>query len=147
MGKVLGIARRAAKRAPMETLQVAIISGDSGVAGDSRGRPGDRQVTLLSSEDWQAACADADSDLPWTARRANILVGGVELPRVAGAIIEIGDVRLEVTMETAPCSRMDEQHDGLRHALARAWRGGVCCRVIEGGEVRVGSTVRIAGRH
>jgi len=146
MGKVLGIARRAAKRAPMETLQAANISRASGVAGDARGRPGDRQVTLLSCEDWQAACADAGSDLPWTARRANILLGGVELPHVAGAIVEIGDVRLEVTMETAPCSRMDEQHDGLRNALGPAWRGGVCCRVIEGGEVRVGSTVRIAGQ-
>jgi len=146
MGKVLGIARRAAKRAPMETLQATSISEASGVAGDTRGRPGDRQVTLLSSEDWQAACADAGTDMPWTTRRANILVGGVELPHVAGAIIEIGDVRLEVTMETAPCSRMDEQYDGLRRALMPGWRGGVCCRVIEGGDVRVGSRVRILDR-
>ncbi|MDH4106836.1 MAG: MOSC domain-containing protein [Gammaproteobacteria bacterium] len=145
MGRVLGIARRAGKRAVMETLESAVITTASGVAGDSRGRPGDRQVTLLSNEAWQSACADAGRSLPWTTRRANILVGGVELPQAIGSVIEVGDVRLAVTMETAPCARMDEQCEGLRRALQPYWRGGICCRVIEGGEIRLDSPVRVCG--
>lgn len=143
MGRVLGIARRAAKRADMETLESTVIGTASGVAGDSRGKPGDRQITLLSSDAWKAACAAVGRELPWTTRRANILVDGVTLPRAAGSLIEIGSARLEVTMETAPCSRMDEQCDGLRQALMPDWRGGVCCRVIDGGEIRIGSPVKI----
>ena len=47
-------------------------------------------------------------------------------------------------LETDPCSRMDEQHAGLRDALTPDWRGGVCCRVIAGGNVAVGDEVRLA---
>lgn len=143
MGRLAGIAIRSAKRAPMQTLDAAEVSVAAGVAGDFRGRPGDRQVTVIAADAWQAACAELGRELSWTTRRANLLVDGVSLPREAGGTIEIGDVRLRVTMETAPCSRMDEQCRGLRAALAPEWRGGVCCEVVEGGAVRVGDTVRV----
>ena len=50
---------------------------------------------------------------------------------------------LKVTRETDPCPRMDEQLQGLTNALLPDWRGGVCCNVIEGGDVNLGSEVRI----
>ena len=81
--------------------------------------------------------------MPWTARRANLLVRGVELPKAAGAVIAIGDVRLQVMLETDPCSRMEEQCPGLREALTPDWRGGVCCRVLTGGTVSAGDVVTI----
>ena len=45
MGRLSGIARREKKRAPMETLDSAEISMETGVADDSRGKQGKRQVT------------------------------------------------------------------------------------------------------
>jgi len=143
MGKLSGIAIRTGKRRPMQELSEAPVTEERGVADDFRGRPGQRQVTLLSGEAWRQACSEVGSDLPWTVRRANFLVQDLDLPRAAGAIIEVGSVRLEVTMETDPCSRMDEQCDGLRAALQPDWRGGVCCRVIAGGRVALGDPVRI----
>ena len=71
--------------------------------------------------------------LPWTTRRANLLVAGVRLPRASGGILQIGSVRLEVTAQTYPCARMEDARPGLLKALAREWRGGVTCRVVEGG--------------
>ena len=50
---------------------------------------------------------------------------------------------LQVTRETDPCPRMDEQLQGLTNALLSDWRGGVCCNVIEGGDVNLGSEVKI----
>ena len=143
MGRLIGIAKRAAKRAPMQTLESAHIGTETGVADDFRGRPGKRQVTLLSQRAWAAACEDLGEELPWTTRRANLLVEDIDLPQRAGDEICIGKVRLRVTMEVDPCSRMDEQAEGLRDALSPDWRGGVACMVLAGGDVAIGDEVEL----
>lgn len=143
MATLIGIARRDAKRAPMQELQEATVSMASGVSQDSRGRPSDRQVTVLSQGAWQAALHDLGKDVPWITRRANLLVDDLDLENSTGSEICIGDLRLLITRETDPCSRMDEQCDGLTNALKPNWRGGVCCRVIEDGVIRVGDTIRM----
>ena len=143
MGELVGIARRDAKRGAMQELQSATVTADAGVANDFRGKPGKRQVTILSADVWNAVCGELDHELPWTTRRVNLLVAGVELPRSAGQTIRVGPITLRVTMETDPCSRMDEQHDGLRQALQPDWRGGVCCEVLSGGDIAIGDSVRV----
>lgn len=129
----------------------AAVTAEGGVADDFRGRPGRRQVTVVSLEAWQAACAQAGRpELPWTARRANLLVTGIDLAAVnraaaadaAGRLLRVGAVELEVTGETAPCERMEEACRGLRAALAVGGRGGVTCRVLRGGELAVGDAVQ-----
>jgi MOSC domain-containing protein YiiM len=72
-----------------------------------------------------------------------MLVGGVQLAETQGAQIRIGELFLEVTGQTAPCSRMEEAQPGLQTALIPEWRGGVTCRVISGGRVRIGDQVEI----
>jgi MOSC domain-containing protein YiiM len=143
MGRLVGIARREKKRAPMETLEKAEVSDQTGVANDSRGKPGDRTVTVISARAWREVCAELGEEIPWTTRRANLLVDDIDLPRCAGPIIEIGDVRLKVTMEVDPCSRMDEQYEGLRAILKPDWRGGVGCTVLAGGSISLGDSVAI----
>jgi MOSC domain-containing protein YiiM len=145
MGRLAGIARRDKKRAPMETLESAEIDTESGVAADFRGKPGNRQVTVLSATAWRAACADLQRDIPWTTRRANLLVDDLELPKKAGAELHIGSVCLRITGEVDPCSRMDEQCPGLTDALKPDWRGGVSCTVLQGGFVSVGDAVTVRG--
>jgi MOSC domain-containing protein YiiM len=143
MGKLTGIARREAKRAPMETLERAEISTVTGVANDWRGKPGKRQVTVVSASAWRDACRDLGKEVPWTTRRANLLVEGIRLPETTGAVLSVGSVRLLVTGEIDPCSRMDEQVPGLREALVPEWRGGVSCTVLEGGVVTLGDAVTL----
>ena len=143
MGRLIGIARREQKRAEMENLEDAEISERTGVAEDFRGKPGNRQVTVVSAEAWAATCEDLGQQIPWTTRRANLLFEDVQLPRRTGDVIEVGSVRLLVTMEVDPCSRMEEQHNGLKAALTPDWRGGVACTVLQGGSVRLGDGVTI----
>ena len=150
-GRLIGMARRDTKRAPMETLERGSIGVDFGLEGDFRGlrRPGKearRQVTVLAREGWEAACADLGRDLPWTTRRANLLVEGIALPRRAGEILAIGDVRLEVSVEVEPCERMEEAAPGLQAAMRSDWRGGVGCRVLQGGDIALGDEIRIEER-
>jgi MOSC domain-containing protein YiiM len=148
-GRLIGIAWRPAHRAPMQTIESALIAEGGGVEGDHKGQKFPRRgVTLLAREAWDAALADLSrtgdvGGLAWTARRANLLVEGVRLPRALGGIIGIGPVLLEITYPTTPCKRMDEARDGLMRALYPEWRGGVTCRVLEGGRVALGDPVAV----
>ena len=152
-GFLAGIARHAAARGPIEVIDRVHISIDGGVEGNGRGRiapgkPGRRQISLIEQESWDAALVELGGQqaelLAWHVRRANLLVKGLRLPREAGRIITIsGGVRLEVTCECDPCSRMDEIMPGLRAALMPDWRGGVLARVLSGGDITLGDSVGI----
>lgn len=142
-GRLLGIALRSRSRAAMEEVETAVITKDNGVLKDSRGAAGPRQVTLLAAESWDRTCEALGKVLPWTDRRANLLVEGIRLEQSTGSVIHVGDVTLEVTGETDPCSRMDEIETGLRAALTPEWRGGVCCRVLVGGTLSKGAPIRM----
>ena len=88
--------------------------------------------------------AEIGHSIAWFERRANLLVEGLDLPQVPGTKLRIGtDVLLEITSETDPCERMEALAPGLRAALLVDWRGGACSRVLVGGMIRVGDTIRI----
>jgi MOSC domain-containing protein YiiM len=144
-GRLIGIARRAGRRAPMQEMAQGRISIAAGLEGDVKGaKYPRRQITILAGEAWEAALQDiGHANLPWTVRRANLLIAGVRLPRAVGGVLRIGQVRLEVTGQTFPCLRMNEALAGLLSALAKDWRGGVTTRVLEGGDVALGDVVEV----
>ena len=140
---LMGIAVRDRSRAPMRCVGEVEVTKESGIVEDSRGKPGKRQITVLSCLSWADVCEELEAHLPWTMRRANIFL---DSPRFnesyVGKRIQIGDsVVLEITGETTPCKRMGEQHPGLEETLRPDWRGGVTCRVIEEGSIQVGDKV------
>jgi len=141
--KLIGIAVKPQRLQPMHLLSVGELSVEKGVAGDSRGKPGPRQVTLLSQLAWQAACDELGVILPWMERRANLLVEDLPLAGATGSQIVMGNAILEITGETDPCSRMKAVHEGLYDALNRDWRGGVTCRVLQGGLLTLGMDVKL----
>jgi MOSC domain-containing protein YiiM len=155
-GRLIGIARRTGRRAPMALLERVAVAVGIGLTGDPIGpRHPRRLVTVLAIEDWRLALAALNANdlfggsgasidlarivLEWTERRANLLLEGVRLPRAKGAILRIGDIELVVTGQTHPCQRMDAVHSGLLKALGRDWRGGVTCAVNTGGEIALGA--------
>lgn len=148
-GRLLGIAFRGLRGAPMETATSIEIRAGGGLAGDHKGQKFRlRGVTVLSREAWEEALAAIapgapPPDLPWTTRRANLLVEGVRLPRARGGQVRIGPVLLEVTYPTQPCAQMERAHAGLLKALSPDWRGGITCQVLEGGHVELGDAVEI----
>ncbi len=137
-GQLRGIATRPAKRAAMVAHAASMIHAAGGVDGDFGRLPGRAQVTVVSEEAWRAACDEMGTRLPWTLRRANLLVTGVPLRPLKSSRLVIGEVILEVTGETSPCHRMDEAHAGLWSALSPDARGGVRCRILAGGKIAEG---------
>lgn len=143
IAKLLGIAIKPKRLLPMHTLAEVELSIELGLTGDCRGKPGPRQVTLLSQTAWRAACSELDVEVLWTTRRANLLVDDLPLFQSTGCRILIGQAVLEVTGETDPCARMEQAQPGLFAALRGDWRGGVCCRVVQGGALTVGLDVEL----
>lgn len=141
MARLLGIAIRKRPKEAMVTLQSAVVTVDHGIANDFRGKPGKRQVTVLTREGWESACAAAGEAHPWHERRANLYIEGLELHQSQGRVLQIGALRLLITQETDPCKRMEQLSSGLFAALAQEWRGGVCCRVIATGEIKIDDEV------
>ena len=143
--RLIGIALRNKRRGQMYQIDTAAIGLKFGVKGDYRGRAGPRQVTILSQESWNDACGQLNIDLPWTIRRANLLVTGKRFSSEdVGRIISIGKVELRITRETNPCHRMEDARAGLREALDIDWRGGVCCRVEQEGIIRIGMVAELS---
>ena len=142
MNSIKAIAIKNRPRVEMQAIDDAQISVTNGIQGDFRGSQRGRQVTIMSESAWQKVCRELDTELPWTVRRANLLVDGIEFDATwVGKTLRVGETELVVTGETDPCSRMDEQHRGLTAALTPEWRGGISCDVIKPGYINIGDQV------
>jgi MOSC domain-containing protein YiiM len=139
-GELVRIFVRPSARTPTREVEEAEACVGTGLAQDHAGG-GKRQITLLSLEAWERACAELGQDLCPSARRANLVVRGLELAETRGRELQVGAVRLEIAGETRPCELLDDVALGLSAALDPEWRGGVYARVLEGGPLRVGDPV------
>lgn len=113
-----------------------------GLRGDQkRGRT--RQVTLLAEESWSAATTELGVEAPPSARRANVVIRGLDLAGTIGKQLRVGPVVIQVRGETDPCEMMDRVAPGLREKLTPDRRAGVFGAVIEGGPIAVGDPVTV----
>jgi MOSC domain-containing protein YiiM len=95
----------------------------------------------MSRERWDELMARAGAALDSSARRANLVVSGVDLFRTAGRVLRIGTCRLRIVGETRPCEHMEGAVPGLQAAMRERWGGGVHGEVLEDGEILVGDSV------
>lgn len=138
--KIEGIWIKPAHRIPMKAVSAAELIAGKGLAGNvDRSRR--RQVTLLEMENWTRCLTELGAAADPSARRANILVSGIQLARTRGKILLIGGARLVVGGELTPCERMDEVVPGLQAALRPDWGGGIFAQVLTGGAIRIGDAV------
>ncbi|MCL1095578.1 MOSC domain-containing protein [Shewanella kaireitica] len=144
MTKLIGIAYKTEKRGAMITTEHAAVTQSHGVENDIFGRPGKRQVTVMSVQQWQLACNEVHKNLPWFTRRANLLVDGISFSaQDQGKQIAIGELILEITGETDPCKKMAMAYPGLEKALLPDWRGGVTCRVLNDASIAINDSVSL----
>lgn len=144
MTKLIGIAYKTEKRGAMITTEHAAVTQSHGVENDIFGRPGKRQVTVMSVQQWQLACNEVHKNLPWFTRRANLLVDGISFSaQDQGKQIFIGELILEITGETDPCKKMEMAYPGLEKALLPDWRGGVTCRVLNDASIAINDSVSL----
>ena len=129
-----------AKRGPMEPVSKATLVAGQGLEGNVD-RGGYRQVTLLDANAWEAATGEVGAEVGPDARRANLLVRGVDFRDTADRVLRIAGCRIRIRGETLPCARMDDAAPGLKAALKPDWRGGAYGMVLEGGPLAPGDAV------
>jgi len=135
MPKVLHLFRAAKKRLPMESLSSATAVVDRGLSGCAHARAASkRQVLLVDRE-----TLDAMNLQPGIIRE-NITTDGLNVNGLPiGQRLRVGAALLEVSGVCTPCDQLEKLRPGLRREIYG--RRGMLCRVIEGGEIRVGDPI------
>lgn len=132
-----------ATRLPMRSVEVVEVEAGRGIVGDRYHGTRHRHVTVQSQDALDQASRLHGSVVEPGLTRRNVTVSDGPVPRDPGARIRIGEVLLEVVRVAAPCKLLDDTiGPGAQEALRR--RAGSVCRVLEGGEVRVGDPVDLA---
>jgi MOSC domain-containing protein YiiM len=139
-GRLEAIWIKRVHRGPMDPVAKGMLVAHRGLVGNAdQGRR--RQLTVIEREAWDRLIEGLGESISPAARRANLMVTGVQLAETRGRVLRIGTCRLQIGGETRPCERMDEAFPGLRSAMKLNWAGGVFAQVLDDGEIAVGDEV------
>lgn len=146
-GQLQWIGVRPVKREAMQVVsEVEVLTG-LGLQGDhrlQRKSGGKRQVTLIQAEHLPAiASLSGRAGVAPEWLRRNLVVSGINLYALREQRFFIGDVLFEGSGICAPCSRM-EKNLGPGGYNAMRGHGGINARVLAGGMIRLGDSVRFA---
>lgn len=139
-GKLERIWLKRMTRGPMDAHAGATLVAGKGLVGNAN-QGGKRQVTIISAERWADMMQELGAQLDPSARRANLMVSGINLLESRNRILQVGPCRLRILGETRPCERMDEARQGLREIMKQDWGGGAFAEVLDDGEIAVGDPV------
>jgi len=140
-GRLEAIWIKRARLGPMDPVERAILRAGAGLLNNAN-QGGKRQVTIICKESWAAVTERLGVEIDPAARRANLMISGIDLKNTRGKILQVGSCRIQVWGETRPCERMDQAWMGLRAALQDTWGGGVFGEVLDDGEIGVGDMVQ-----
>jgi MOSC domain-containing protein YiiM len=149
-GRVVAIYVAPGEGAPMEARAEAEALAGKGLDGDryaieagkfSGTKIGKRAITLIEREAIAAANGAYDLGMTEQESRRNVVVEGVPLNHLVGREFLVGAVRLRGYDLSEPCSYLEEL-TGKPARKALLHRGGLRAEIVEGGQIRVGDTVR-----
>ncbi len=140
-GRLEWLGLRPARDVAMRAVDTVEAVTARGLVGDRYAGSGKRQVTLIQAEHLPviAAILGVDAVAAATLRR-NLVVSGVSVLALKNRRFRIGEVVLEGAGPCEPCSRM-ERALGTGGYNAMRGHGGICARVIAGGQLRLGDAV------
>ena len=139
-GRLEAIWLKRARLGPMDSVPAADLEAGCGIVGNAD-YGGRRQVTILDADEWERRVNSLGARLDPSARRANILIRGIDLAESRGRVLAVGASRIRIDGETKPCDLMERALPGLRRALYERWGGGAWGAVVQTGRIAVGDPV------
>jgi MOSC domain-containing protein YiiM len=136
-GHVEEILVSVAKGAPMNSVGEVQVHAARGLAGHHH-----KNLTLIEAEKIERFAEEYDLLFSAHDARRNIVTRGVELNPLLGREFHVGSVKLRALELCEPCSLLAKRTypqvlPGLRH------KGGLRCRIVSGGVIRVGDQVAV----
>ena len=144
-GHVEWIGVRPARFEAPEVVERVYAEATRGLHGDHRmdKTPGSgRQVTIISREFIQQIEAAIGRAIDPAELRRNIVVSGVNLNALRYQRVQIGGAIVEIGALCDPCERM-EKTLGPGGFVSMMGYGGYCAKIVESGDIAVGSQVQI----
>ncbi|WP_019530584.1 MOSC domain-containing protein [Dasania marina] len=145
-GTLRWIGLRPKHRAAMLSVANCLALKELGLEGDHRSSktPGSgRQVTLISKEFIQQIAQHRQlSHLDPAMLRRNLVIEGININALRHQQFTIGEVLFEATALCHPCSRM-EQALGKGGVAAMLGYGGLCCKILSSGTIKVGDSLKV----
>jgi MOSC domain-containing protein YiiM len=123
-----------------------VANPDTGLEGDhfKKSSTVKRQLTLIQQEHLEVVPRILGiKEMPPELLRRNIVVSGINLLALKHQQFQVREVLLETTGVCAPCSRMEENLGAGGYNSMRG-HGGITAKIIQGGQIQIGDTVRLA---
>ena len=142
MAEVISIHIAPGSRLPMKSVESVVAEAGKGLVGDRYHGTRHRHVTVQSRESLDKAAEILGHQIATEGTRRNITVSDGQIPRTPGLHFRINQVLLEVVRVAAPCRLLDDEiAPGAARALHN--KAGTVCRILEGGEIRLGDVFEV----
>ena len=143
MAEIISIHIVRKQNAPTESCNQVMVRSNFGIVGDYRS---DKfqigQITLVEAEIINAMSRKLGYDIPDGASRRQIMVKGITLNELIGRNLRMGQILVRVEDKCNPCKNMETRiGPGAKDAMND--KGGIRCRIIEGGELHVGDKITV----
>ena len=143
MAEIISIHVVRKQNAAAEPCNHVTVHSNFGIVGDYRS---DKfqigQITLVEAEIINAMSRKLGYDIPDGASRRQIMVKGITLNELIGQNLRMGKILVRVEDKCNPCKNMETRiGPGAKDAMNG--KGGIRCRIIEGGELHVGDKITV----
>ncbi len=120
-----------------------IVRSNFGIVGDYRSEKFQiGQITLIEAETIDAMSRKLGYDIPAGASRRQVIVKGIRLNELVGQYLRMGQILVRVESKCKPCNNMEKKiGPGAKNAMNG--KGGIRCRIIEGGNLHVSDKITV----
>ncbi|MHC4321406.1 MAG: MOSC domain-containing protein [Planctomycetota bacterium] len=143
MAEIISIHVVQKKNAAAESCNHVTVRSNFGIIGDYRSEKFQiGQITLIEAESIDATSRKLGYDIPAGSSRRQIMVKGIELNELISQNLRMGQILVRVEDKCNPCNNMEKKiGPGAKNAMND--KGGIRCRIIEGGELHVGDKITV----
>ena len=143
MAEIISIHVVRKRNAAAEPCNHVTVRSNFGIVGDYRSEKFQiGQITLIEADALDAVSHELGYEIPAGASRRQIMVKGIELNELIGHNLRMGQILVRVEDKCNPCKNMETKiGSGAKDAMND--KGGIRCRIIEGGELHVGDKITV----
>ncbi len=147
MAEIISIHIVRKKGASAESCDHVTVRSNFGITGDYRSEKFQiGQITLIDAETIEATSRKLGYDIPAGASRRQVMVKGIMLNELIGSYLRLGQILVRVEDRCNPCNNMEKRiGTGAKNAMND--KGGIRCRIIKGGDLRIGDKITVENHH